>query len=364
MKDDVKRMQPNKIMSEQRVVRVCEGLIRDVLPANWNFTASNTRRSKTGQYDSCFTLTSPEQRSVNYLVQVKRSTTAKSVVVAVAQLRLLLERREGELPLLAASYISRRSQEVLKELDVSYVDATGNMRLTASSPGLFVEVQGAQKDPWPDDQPLRTLRGRGAGRAVRALVDTIPPYGVRELSARTGVAAATLSRVIDLFERDAIVTRNSRGGVASVDWARALHRWSQDYELRRSNAVASYLEPRGLEALSEKLHDAAWRYAVTSSLAAQRLAPVAPARVAVLYVDDATSAAQKLGLRSTDTGANVLLVEPFDEVVFERTVKRDGLFIAAPSQVAADLLTGPGREPAEGEALIDWMETNEGAWRA
>ena len=70
MKDDVKRMQPNKIMSEQRVVRVCEGLIRDVLPANWNFTASNTRKSKTGQYDSCFTLTSPEQRSVNYLVRV------------------------------------------------------------------------------------------------------------------------------------------------------------------------------------------------------------------------------------------------------------------------------------------------------
>ncbi|HVA70847.1 MAG TPA: hypothetical protein VNF08_05940, partial [Acidimicrobiales bacterium] len=88
---------------------------------------------------------------------MKRSPTARSIVDAVTQLRLLLEGREGTLPLLAAGYLSRRSQEVLKEFDVSYVDATGNIRLTASNPGLFVEVQGAQKDPWPDDQPLRTL---------------------------------------------------------------------------------------------------------------------------------------------------------------------------------------------------------------
>jgi hypothetical protein len=364
MKDGVKGMQPNKAMSEQQVLRACEELIRGVLPADWNFTASDARQSKSRQFDSWFTLASPEQKSVNYVVEVKRSATAKSIIEAVAQLRLLLEAREGALPLLAAGYLSRRSREVLKELDVSYVDATGNLRLTASSPGLFIEVQGAQKDPWPDDQPLRTLRGRGAGRAVRALVDTIPPYGVRELSARTGVAAATLSRVIDLLERDAIVTRDIRGGVASVDWASALRRWSQDYELRTSNTVTSYLEPRGLGALSEKLHDVAWRYAVTSSLAAQRFSPVAPARMAVLYVDDATITADKLGLRSADAGANVLLVEPFDEVVFERTSERDGLTVAAPSQVAVDLLTGPGREPAESEALIDWMEKNEDAWRS
>lgn len=357
-------MRSNKAMSEKQVLRACEELIKGVLPAEWNFAVGAAQQSRSGRFDSWFTLTSPEQRSVNYVVEVKRSPTARSIVDAVTQLRLLLEGREGALPLLAAGYLSRRSQEVLKEFDVSYVDATGNIRLTASNPGLFVEVQGAQKDPWPDDQPLRTLRGRGAGRAVRALVDTIPPYGVRELSARTGVAAATLSRVIDLLERDAIVTRDSRGGVASVDWAGALHRWSQDYELRRSNTVTSYLEPRGLEALSQRLDDVPWRYAVTSSLAAQRFAPVAPARMAVLYVDDATSTAETLDLRSTDAGANVLLVEPFDEVVFERTVKRDGLTIAAPSQVAVDLLTGPGREPAEGEALIDWMEKDEDAWRS
>ncbi len=36
---------------------------------------------------------------------------------------------------------------------------------------------------------------------------------------------------------------------------------------------------------------------------------------------------------------------------------------AALSQVAVDLLTGPGRNPAEGQALLDWMETDERTWR-
>ena len=65
----------------------------------------------------------------------------------------------------------------------------------------------------------------------------------------------------------------------------------------------------------------------------------------------------------TGTAANVVLLEPFDPVVFERTVERDGLRCVAPSQLAVDLLTGPGREPSQGEQMLISMEQNEDAWR-
>ena len=65
----------------------------------------------------------------------------------------------------------------------------------------------------------------------------------------------------------------------------------------------------------------------------------------------------------TDAGANVLLVEPFSPVLMRRSESRDGLRCAALSQVAADLLTSPGRGPAEAEALIAWMQEDEDAWR-
>ena len=61
---------------------------------------------------------------------------------------------------------------------------------------------------------------------------------------------------------------------------------------------------------------------------------------------------------------NVMLLEPLDPVVFDRTVERDGLRCVAPSQLAVDLLTGPGREPSQGEQMLEWMQRNEHVWRS
>jgi len=59
----------------------------------------------------------------------------------------------------------------------------------------------------------------------------------------------------------------------------------------------------------------------------------------------------------------VLLAAPVSDVVFDRSSTLDGVVYAAPSQVAVDLLTGPGRNPSEGQELLEWMKSNEPAWR-
>jgi hypothetical protein len=91
---------------------------------------------------------------------------------------------------------------------------------------------------------------------------------------------------------------------------------------------------------------------------------VAPARLAAVYSEDPGALAEKLGVRVTETGANLLLLRPYDPVVFERTWSEDGLVFAALSQVAADLLTSPGRGPSEGEELLSWLGEHVDGWRA
>jgi hypothetical protein len=84
----------------------------------------------------------------------------------------------------------------------------------------------------------------------------------------------------------------------------------------------------------------------------------------MIYVENPEAVAGPWELVPTDTGINVLLIKPSYSVAFARTLTRpDGQRIAAPAQVAADLMTGPGRNPSEGEKLITWMERNEPAWR-
>ena len=105
-------------------------------------------------------------------------------------------------------------------------------------------------------------------------------------------------------------------------------------------------------------------YAMTGSVAAAAWAAYAPARSAMAYVRDINHTAAEWGLRETEVGANVLLIKPAYPVVMERTVSAlDGVVVASPTQVAVDLMTGPGRAPAEAEELVDWMRRNERSWR-
>ena len=76
------------------------------------------------------------------------------------------------------------------------------------------------------------------------------------------------------------------------------------------------------------------------------------------YVDNIGSAATALKIRPTEAGANVMLLAPFDEVVFQRTWEDGGLTLVAPSQAAVDLLTSPGRALSEAGAILERLAGN------
>src|SRR5262249_10885533 len=155
---------------------------------------------------------------------------------------------------------------------------TGNLRLALSKPAVFIETKGADRDPWPENKPLRSLKGRAAGRLVRALCDLEPPFAGRELAARAGVSPASASRVLTLLDRDALVERDSNDVVNRVRRADLVHRWVQDYSLLKSNITENFLEPRGIAALVAKLKLANFKYAVTGPLAASFISSAAPPR--------------------------------------------------------------------------------------
>ncbi|HUP21691.1 MAG TPA: hypothetical protein VNB06_01975, partial [Thermoanaerobaculia bacterium] len=266
---------------------------------------------------------------------------------------------------LVARYFPPSTRRRIQQAGAGYADATGNLRLELDRPSLFLRNVGEDRDPWRGPgRPRGSLKGSAAARVVRALVDFAPPYSVPELVERSGVSTGATYRVVAFLEEEDLLDRQSRGPITTVRWRRLIERWSQDSGFQSSGAVRSFLFPRGLERLPAALRAASdLRYVVTGSLAAQDLAPYAPPRVAMIYVDDVGVVADGLGLRPVERGANALLAVDRDEVAFLRSREVEGIRMAAPSQAAADLLTGPGRSPSEGQALLDWMEANEPLWR-
>jgi hypothetical protein len=252
-------------------------------------------------------------------------------------------------------FLTRSTRDRLRAENLNFLDLTGNIRLILTRPGLFVETQGSDRDPWPKQQPGRSLRGAKAARIVRALCDFAPPFPISELAGKANVDISYASRLVEWLSREALLERRRRGPVDSVDKAALIRRWAQDYEVLSTNDARAYLDPRGVENLVRSLSEGAvrGRYAITGSIAANRIAPIAPARLAMLYVDDIESAAAALQVRSTETGGNVILLGPFDDVVFERTWQDAGLILVAVSQAAVDLMTGPGRAPSEANVILE-----------
>lgn len=334
---------------DNALIRLALQEVQRRMPAGW---------SATIQDDRAVEITAPDRRTGRLALEGRARLAPKDV-------HLLVERLAGEraTPVVVAPFLTTSTRSRLRESGLSYLDFTGNARIVLPTPGLFIETQGASEDPNREERPARSLRGAKAGRVVRALIERKAPPGVRELATLTKTDAGYVSRVLSFLDSEALITRVGRGRIETVDWPALLRRWAEEAPLDTRGRLRTYFEPRGLSALTPRLAKLDTPYAITGSLAAATVAPLAPPRLATIWVPDANAAATSLALRQADAGANVVLAETLDDTVFDGAVQREGLWYAAPTQVAVDLLTSPGRGPQEGEELVDWMKRNEAKWR-
>lgn len=365
------RVMWNSDYSETKMLNTLKEVIQQRLPEGWALSLIEEDRRLNRRTDATLEIKSPDGITATALVEVKqRPLEAREIISQFRWCRNsgLNQSKESISTenncILVAPYLGRSARVELIQERISYVDMTGNIRLVLRQPAVFIEAQGATKNPFRENVRLKSLRGRSAGRVVRGILDYQPPFGTRELSKFTKTPVASVSRVFDLLDREAIINRDlPRGRILSINWEQLLRRWTQDYSFIKSNKMSAYLEPRGTQEALRNLRKSNFEYAITGSFAAVKYAPVAQSKLLAIYTEKPEIAEKELGLRRAETGGNIVLGKPFDSVVFERMEAIDGLKYVSVGQVAADLLTGPGRSPSEGEALIDWMKVNEEKWR-
>jgi hypothetical protein len=323
------------------------------LPPGWSVAPQAGRR--TGALE----LRGAHGPGIRFEVLVRKGLTPSDIPALALNI--------GEPTLVVSRHLGARVRELLAQASISYADATGNLRLVANKPALFLEAAGSDRDPERKPRPLHSLRGAAAGRVVRALCEFAPPFGVRALAAAAATPLGTVSRVVSYVETEALLSRNDRKQILTIDWEHLLNQWAKHYGVATTNTRRSYIEPRGLSALWPKLARLP-RYAITGSSGATG---VAPTRLAMIYVDDLEDAARELELVATEAGANVWLLQPYDDIVFERTrlkqvpsgTSTTELVTVSFPQTVVDLLTSPGRGPQEAAALVQEMKEPSNVWQ-
>jgi hypothetical protein len=338
------------------------------MPRGWGVeSADGSSEGPDAGADARIVLRGPSGTVSTIIVEEKQSVSPRTVLADLAR-RVRSARSMGaHLPLLlVAPWLSGRTRDLLSDAEIGYIDMTGNALVRIDNPPFFLQTTGAERNPWPQERGRARLRGAKATRLIRFLVDVRPPYGVQDLAIATSLTPGYVSRLIDTLYYEGMVEREPRGPVESVDISALMKRWAGSYDVLGSNESFTFISPGDPGKVLDMLAadpDRGTRNVITGSFAARRLAPVAAPSLLLLYSDAPALLGQELGLLPADHGGDVTLLRPFDPVVFERTEIEKGLRFAATSQIAVDCLTGIGRMPAEGQALLDWMLSEEPAWR-
>jgi len=350
--------------------------LRERLPRAWSISLSASVTPLTDYgVDALLTIAANNQRSPTLGVAVKTSVEPRNVPILADTQHL------SEIPLLLiAPWISPRTRDRLDANQISYLDLTGNTHLQLSRPAVYVETTGATHNPNPPAHREVSLRGAAAGRLTRLLVDVTPPYTPSDvanglapseeaadvIAQHSGVSLPHVSRLLTQLDREALVDRGPRGRVTDVDWPALLRLRAESYDLFTTHTVHGYIAPQGARTALRHLAattDPTYR-AITGTFAAATIhQPTAAPTQLIAYVDDPTHTAATLDLLPADENADVLLLTDFDYATVDRIELHDGLKTVATSQIALDCLSGNGRLPAEGEALIEWMTPREHLWR-
>lgn len=282
------------------------------------------------------------------IVEVKASASTGTVSAAIERLLEAATRfGKGAVPVLAVPFMGEVGQKLCEQKDVSWFDLSGNARIVA--PGLRIHVEGKPNKYKRPGRPSTVFAPRSSRIVRRLLIEPDRRFHQRELSRLTGLDEGFTSRIVRRLETDALVARDESGAVRPTDPSLLLDAWREAYDFDKHYVIRGHLTTRSADGEQERLLAALrkkkLRCAVTGLGAAWQLTKFANFRLMTVFVADEPdeSLLRAIGFRHEERGANVWLVVPNDEGVFEGMAERAGVHCVHPVQTYLDLKAQPER---------------------
>lgn len=290
--------------------------------------------------------------------EVKPSGQPRVAREACRALREEVRADRRDYPVFIAPYIAPAAADICREYQVGYFDLAGNCRLAFDH--LYIRREGFP-NPSVQRRGLRSLFSPKAERVLRVLVAGGKRYWrMQQLAAEAGVSLGQAAQVKKLLVDREWIETGARGlrlrpledGVLPM-----LAEWREAYRGERNTAHECYsLKP--LPEMERELANAGRRMkaglAFTGFSGAARFAPaVRYQRVTAYILVNPRTLAKRLGLKAVASGANVTLVEPYDEGVLYGAAERDGAPVVSPVQLYLDLSRTKGRGEEAAAAILE-----------
>ena len=295
------------------------------------------------------------KRGYTFYVDVKSTGQPRYVRSAVNQLQEMTANEPGAYGILATKYLSKESTTICKENGIGFIDLAGNCLINIDD--IYIDIQG-KPNPNPEKRRLKSLFSYKATRALRVLLsDPAKDWYVKELAEKANISLGLASNLKQkLLDFEFIKDKGKKAFCVSAPEA-LLVRWSENYNYRENKTAHFYSldEMSDIEnKLVEYCDSQRIQYGFTLSSGASRTAPSLRYNQVFAYISvPADQVARELGWKEVTSGANILLLEPYDEGIFYGLQAVDGYKIVSDVQLYLDLKSYKGRGEEAAEFLLE-----------
>lgn len=296
-----------------------------------------------------------------FYIEYKSSASAGPLAGAVDRLRQLRKTATKHIPLLVVPYMGQVGMDLCAKSGISWFDLSGNARITG--PGLRTWIEGRPNRYVGRGRPPNLFAPKSS-RVTRQLLRFPDAYQTQvEIARATGLGDGYVSRIVRRLRQEQYVEVNEADGVRPRDADVLLDAWRDAYDFHQHRVLRGHVPARSGEELLHGTADCLSQmkipFVATGLGAAWLISRFASFRLTTFFLEAIPTDAQleQLNFTQGSKGANLWLVLPFDEAVFEGSTSRDGVPCASPLQVYLDLKAHPERAAEASDQLrTQWLE--------
>jgi len=290
----------------------------------------------------------------NIIAEIKRNGELRYARQAVNQLIRYLQNSPGTYGVFIAPYISSGAAKICLEEGIGYVDLAGNCHLSFET--VYIHKEG-KANPFTRKRYLRSLFSPKAERVLRVLLTAgFKEWKIEELAFEAQVSFGQVANVKRILAEQEWIDSKSIG-FSIVKPFDLIEEWSQNYKFYR-NIVQDFYSLLSSTEFEYKLAEICQReripYALTGFSGSARYAPtVRHQRVTAYIQEDIKKWVNLLEIKPVDSGANVTILQPYDEGVLYGNQDFEGIAVVSPIQNYLDLCSLKGRGDEAAKALFD-----------
>lgn len=257
-----------------------------------------------------------------FVVEYKGVSESASVARAVEQAKAYAELMgPGAVPVVAVAFMGDVGRSVCDRAGVSWINLSGNARIIA--PGVRILIEGKPNRFKRRGRPSTVFAPKSSRVVRQFLQEPTKRFTQRELATATRLDEGFISRIAHKLQSDGRIERDESGSLKVVNPNILLDDWYAAYDFSKHEVLKGHIAARSTDEVVHRIGALMSKHKVHHALtglgAAWALTAFAGFRLVTVYLREYLRAEDLdgIGFRGEERGANVWLVIPNDDGVFD-----------------------------------------------